>query len=124
MRISFLIRKPMVDAVRSDPVGRTTLHGQGAAEGEEILDHFWRSISPMREQPMVAHANAKTASNPVKNHGHYKSLPSEHEKGGQRHKMEQAKDYDDRPIDRFVLLPLVLRHEVSFKLMYEAQAGS
>src|SRR5262244_2345541 len=120
MRISFLIRKPMMDAVRSHPVGRTALHRQGAAKRQEILDRFWSSISPMREQAMVAHANAETASNPIKNHCHYQSLPSEHEKGGQRPNMEQAKDCNNRPIDRFVPLPLVLRHEVSLELLCEA----
>src|SRR4030095_14791677 len=77
--ISFLVREAMVDAMGNHPVGRTTFHSQGPAQGQEILHRLGRLIATMRQEPVVAHADAQTACDPVKDHCHNQCPPAETE---------------------------------------------
>ena len=62
--IAFLIRFLMVNAVRSDPEDRTTLKRQGCTCSQYVLNPFWRPISAVREQAVIAHADSQAAGNP------------------------------------------------------------
>src|SRR5438132_11874631 len=68
MRVAGLVSMRMMDAMRRDPLNRTTFDRQHATGHEEIFNHFRHFVTTMSDKPVKAHADTKTASNPVKNH--------------------------------------------------------
>src|SRR3989475_3466199 len=67
MRVAGLIRMRMMDAMRRNPLNRATFDRQHATGHEEIFSQFRHFVTTMSDKPMKAHADAKTAGNPVKN---------------------------------------------------------
>src|SRR5262245_27395573 len=67
VRIAFLIGFLMVDAMRGDPEDRPAFERERAADGEEVLDGLWRSITAMCQQPVIRHADAKHARRVIQN---------------------------------------------------------
>jgi len=56
----------MMYAVRHNPLDWTTFKGHRAASHEKVLDQLWHLVTAVRKQPVIAHTNTKTASDPVK----------------------------------------------------------
>jgi len=67
MRITLAIGFLMVDAVGRDPEDRTAFERQRPAEGEEVLDPLRRLVPPMRQEPVVAHADAQHPAGVIEN---------------------------------------------------------
>ena len=58
MRVAVLIRVLVVNAMGRHPEDRPTLKRQGAAGGEEVLQPLGNAVPAMRQQAVVAHADA------------------------------------------------------------------
>src|SRR6266478_2665393 len=79
MRIAFLIRMLVMDAMRSDPENRSAFEGQRGTCGQDVLDPFRSLVSAMSKQPVVAHADAQASGNPPQEHRNQESFPGEKE---------------------------------------------
>ena len=99
MRITFLIGILMVHAMRRHPGDRAAFEGQSSANGEEVFHPFRCLVAPMREQPVVAHADAKTPNNPRKQYRQRKRLPSEEKQGYDPTDVECCYEGAGHPID-------------------------
>src|SRR5712692_7838888 len=77
MWIAFLIRKLMMNAMRGHPENGSAFEGQCRADRKEVFHPFWRLVSAMSQQPVIAHANAQAPRNPPQEHRKEKSLPGE-----------------------------------------------
>src|SRR6266446_2204024 len=75
MRVTVFVRKLVMNAMGRDPENRPTLERQRRAPGEEVFDPFWSLVSPMGQQPVIAHADAKAPGNPPQEHGNEECLP-------------------------------------------------
>src|SRR5437660_306220 len=84
MRVAFFVSILMMDAMHCHPEKRSALQGQGAAQGEEILNPFVGLESAMGQQPVIAHADAQASSHPPQHQRQQHGLPTEHEKSGDR----------------------------------------
>jgi hypothetical protein len=56
----------VVYAVRHYPLNWTTFEGQRAAGDEKVFNQFRHFVTAMGYQPVIAHADTKTAADPVK----------------------------------------------------------
>src|SRR5262245_54020511 len=64
----------MMNAMGGHPEDGSALERQRAAESEEVLDELGRLVSAVREQPVIAHADAKHPAHVVKNEsGEYRA---------------------------------------------------
>src|SRR5438105_2164873 len=99
MRIAVLIRKLMMNAMGSYPEDWAAFEGRRGAHGKEILDPFGSSVASVREQPVIAHADAQTAGDPPHDGGHEKSLPGEKEQGGYRANMKSDHERGGDPVN-------------------------
>jgi hypothetical protein len=68
VRIPFLIGLLMVDAVGGYPENRSSLEGQRAAPGEEVLHPPECPVAAVGEEPVIGHADAEHAGDAVE-HG-------------------------------------------------------
>ncbi len=66
MRIARTISVRMMYAVSHQPLNGTTFESQRAAGNEKVFNRFRYFVTAMGKQPMIAHADTKTAGNPVK----------------------------------------------------------
>jgi hypothetical protein len=66
MRIALTICVRMMYAVRDYPLDWSTFQSHRAASHQEVFDEFRDLVTAMSQQPVVAHADTKTAANPVK----------------------------------------------------------
>jgi hypothetical protein len=64
MRIAFFVRVLVVHAMDGDKEDWAALQGEGATDGENVLDPFRRLIPSMREKSMVSHPNPDAAGDP------------------------------------------------------------
>ena len=64
MRIAFVIGMLVVNAVRGDPEDRSALKRERAADREEVLDPLRRLVAAVRQQAVIAHADAEAAGDP------------------------------------------------------------
>src|SRR5579872_804850 len=99
MRIAFLIRMLMMDAVCGYPENRATLQSQRGADGQEILHPFGRLISAMGEEAMVGHPDAEAACHPPQENRYKKRLPCEEEQRRDRPDMKQRHDNGCYPVN-------------------------
>ena len=76
MRVAIAIRVRMMDSMRCDPLYRTTLYCQRAADYQEVFDGFGNFISSMRQQPVEAHADAEASCDPIEYRRDYDRLPA------------------------------------------------
>ena len=67
VRIAFLIRLLMMDAMRRDPEDRSAFERERAADREEVLDELGGLVAAVREQPVIRHADAEHAAGVVEN---------------------------------------------------------
>src|SRR6187399_1847027 len=98
MRIAWLVRLLMVDAVRRDPENRAAFQSQSSADGEEVLEGLRNVIRTMRMQPVIAQADPEANRHPVNGHGDKHDLPTEHEERGDCAYVKQSKNNSADPI--------------------------
>jgi hypothetical protein len=68
-----------MDAVRRDPVDRAAFERERATDGEKILDSLRHFIAAMGQEPVITHAYAEAARDPVENGGEKDRLPAPEE---------------------------------------------
>ena len=66
-----------MDAVRSHPENRTAFESQRGADGQEIFNPLRSFVAAMREQAMVAHADAPAAGHPPQQQRYEQRFPCE-----------------------------------------------
>lgn len=103
MRIAFLVGELMMNAVCGYPEDRAAFERQGRANCQEIFDPLGCFVSPMREQPVIAHANSKAAGDPPQEAGYEERRPCEEEQRCDSAYMEQGHESSSDPIDAVVL---------------------
>ena len=96
--IAFVIRKAVMDAVRRDPEDGAAFEGERGADRQEIFHPLGSFVAAMREQAVVAHADAEAAGNPPQEKRQKKRLPGEEEQGGNRAQMKQNHDGRREPV--------------------------
>ena len=69
VRIAFVIGMLMVNAVRRHPEDRSAFEGERAADCEEYIHPFRRLVAAMRQQAVIAHADAERAGDPPEENG-------------------------------------------------------
>src|SRR5258708_36875693 len=75
VRIAVLVGKLMMNAMRGHPENRSALEGESGAPGQKIFHPLRRLVSAMRQQTVIAHANAEASGNPPQEHGDEERLP-------------------------------------------------
>ena len=65
VRIAFMIGVLVVDAVRGHPEDRPAFERQRGAPGEEVLDPLVGLVAAVRQQAVIAHADAQHARDAV-----------------------------------------------------------
>ena len=96
-----------MDAVDADPEDRAALQGKRAADGKEILQPLGAAEAAMREQTMIANANAERSGDPPQAGGDGNSLPRKMEKGDDGQDVIDHHDDGGKPIDSAVVLRLL-----------------
>src|SRR5271156_314619 len=99
MRIAIAIGKLMMDAVRGHPENRAALERQRGADGQEVLNPLGSLVAAMRQQAMVAHADAPTAGHPPEQQRNEKRLPGEEKQRDNRADVEERHHRGGGPID-------------------------
>jgi hypothetical protein len=114
MRIARAIGVRMMYAVSHHPLNGTTFESQGAAGNEKVFNQFRYFVTAMGKQPMIAHADTKTAANPVKNYSGDYSRPAPKEQCCDGAKMSANEENSGSPIasDPIDVRPLVRRCDV------------
>src|SRR5260370_25424751 len=79
VRIAIFIGILMMNAMRRHPEERASFQRQGSAYGQKIFDPFVSLVSAMREQAVIAHADAQAAGHPIQKHRQRQIFPAEHE---------------------------------------------
>ena len=74
MRIAFLIGKLMVNAVRGHPENRAAFESERRENGQDIFQPFGNFVSAMREQAVIAHADAQAGGDPPEKRWRRKKL--------------------------------------------------
>ena len=69
VRIAFVIRVLVVDAVRGDPEDRPALERERAAPRQEVLDRLVGLVAPVGQQAVIAHADAEHAGDEIQERG-------------------------------------------------------
>jgi hypothetical protein len=90
----------MLDAMCSDPGDWPSFEHQRATNGKEIFGRQRYVMGSMREQPMVAYANAQTRRKPVGEQPSSRQTPTEHEHCRKGHEMEQCHHGRVGPVGR------------------------
>src|SRR3954462_11179079 len=67
VRIANAICVGMMDSMSNHPLNRSALERHCAAGNQKVLHQFRHSITAMGQQAMPAHADAETATYPIKN---------------------------------------------------------
>src|SRR5271155_2833945 len=75
MRIAFVIRKLMMNAVRRHPEYRPAFKRQRRAPGQKIFHPLRSLVSAMRQQPVIAHPDPEAARYPPQEYGDKKCRP-------------------------------------------------
>src|SRR6267142_2495594 len=97
MRIAFLIRILMMHAMRGHPGNRPAFDRERAAGRQNIFDPFRSFVPAMRQQAVIAHADAETAAHPIRDNSENESFPGEEEKCHNRHDVQSYKECGDSP---------------------------
>ena len=99
VRVARRVRVRVVNAVRHDPGDGPGFEGQQPAEGEQVLERLRRFEAAVRQQPVVAHADAEAPGHPPEQKARGERLPVEHEERRHRPDMENDHRHVSRPID-------------------------
>jgi len=76
MRIAFVIGVRVMYAMRGDPVDRTAFERQRATQREEIFERTRRLEPPVRQQSVIANADAQPARYPEQKEHHQETRPT------------------------------------------------
>ncbi len=93
VRVALLVRILVMNAVRGHPENGSAFERERPANGQKILDPFRGFVPAMREQAVVAHADAQTAGNPPKHNCREKRLPAKKEK--RSHGSNMKRDHEE-----------------------------
>src|SRR5688572_32238612 len=66
MRVASAIRMSMMNAMCRDPLNRAAFERQRSTGDQEVFDWFRNPVRTVRDQAVIAHADAKHAGNPIK----------------------------------------------------------
>src|SRR5688572_2626465 len=69
MRVACTICVRMMYAVRYHPLDWTTFESHRAASHQKIFDEFRDLVTAVRQQPVIAHTDTKTAAHPIQDDG-------------------------------------------------------
>jgi hypothetical protein len=98
VRIAILITERMVLAVVGHPVERGALAGDAPEQAEQKPQRRGSLKAAVREEAMVAEADAETAGHPVEHQADGEPRPGEAEGRGERRHVNPADPEQDRPI--------------------------
>src|SRR5258708_24453994 len=79
VRVALFVRILVMHAMRGDPENRSALEGERRTGRQEILDPFRGLEAAVREEAMVAHADAETPRNPPQQNRHQERFPAKRE---------------------------------------------
>src|ERR1700733_3825335 len=98
MRVSLVVAKLVMNTVRGHPEDGSAFQGERAADGQEILQPLGRAVAAMREQPMVAHADAHVDAEYPEPDEAEESLPGKHEESGHGEHMKGHHEAGSHPV--------------------------
>ena len=101
MWISGQVRLLVVDTVCRHPKDRPALQRQSPEHGKRVLQPQRALVTPVRVEPVVAHADAKPDGEPVEKQRDAQVLPAKPEQCGHGSNMEQNKNNDSGPVEAF-----------------------
>ncbi len=93
VRVAFLIAELVMDAMRRHPEYGATFKRHRGEDAHHVFDPLGSLVAAMRQQPVIAHADAHIDGQHIKDRHDRKPLPAEEEESGQRARVE---DGDDR----------------------------
>src|SRR5579859_5123377 len=114
MWIAFFISVLMVQPMGRDPGHGAAFKGQCAADAQNILNPLGCFVSAMREQAVVAHADAEASGDPPQEHRERQRLPTEHEERSNCADMEQNHEKSCDPNDGLAESPVVFEYRHHF----------
>src|SRR5271155_575146 len=77
MGITITVGKLMMDAMRSHPENRTAFERQRGAQCQKIFHPLGSLVAAMRQQPVVAHADAPASGHPPQQQRNEERFPGE-----------------------------------------------
>src|SRR5579875_592696 len=122
VRVAFVVGVLMMDAVRGDPEDGTALKRHGAAGAEEVFEPLGDAVAAVREQAVVAHADAHVDGEEVHDDAGGEVLPAEEEQGGDGANVEHAHEDAGDPVDA-ALLVFAAHAEILFDLFLGELGG-
>src|SRR5947209_2630561 len=99
VRVGGNVRVRVMNPVGRDPLDRPALQRQRGADRENILDPLRRLVAAVRQQPVVAHADAEASGHPEDDEGNDQRRPREHEERGHRAYVEDDHGDGGCPVD-------------------------
>ena len=97
VRVALMIAELVMHTMRGDPGDGPALEGERCADAHQIFQPLGNLIAAVREQAVIAHADAHVDGQHVE-HGHdHKALPTEEKQRGQRARVEDAHDEEQGP---------------------------
>ncbi len=109
VRIAFAIRKLVMHAMGGHPEDRSAFKRQRAADGKKVLQPLGRPVAAMRQQSVVAHADAHIDRHDPKPHEAEEGFPGEHEECHHGEHMERHHEAGGHPI-RLIRLGVSAKH--------------
>ena len=97
--VAVVVAELMVNAVRGHPEDGAALERERGAERHEVLKPLGDLVATVREQAVVAHANADVNGQNVKNDHRGQTPPAEEEKRSKRTDVEDCDDPECEPVD-------------------------
>jgi hypothetical protein len=120
--VALVVRVLMVDAVGGYPEDGSTLEGERAAHGDEVLDPLGGSVAAVREQAMIGNADADVNREEVHDGEGGEVLPGEEEERGDGSDVEEAHEDGGDPVDAAFLM-LAAHAEVLLDLLSDLGHG-
>ena len=109
VRIAFAVGVLMMDAVRRHPEDRAAFERQRRAPRQDVLDRPVGLVAAVRQQPVVAHADAEHAGDDVKDDGGEDRTRVDKEKGRNGTDMEADHRRGGNPVEALLILASVLQ---------------
>jgi len=104
VRVAFMVRVLMMDAVSGYPEDRTTFKRHCAAHGDEVFDPTWRLVAAVREQAMVGHADAYVDREEVGDGESSQVFPGKKEESRDRSDVKKPHCDGGNPVDSALLV--------------------
>jgi hypothetical protein len=104
VRIAVVVGVLMMDAMCGDPEDGSAFKCCGAAGGDEVFEPLGNAVAAMREQAVVAHADADVDGEEIEDGESSEVLPGEAEECGDGSDVEQAHGNGGNPVDLALLM--------------------